>query len=147
MSTQTDALSVYRELAEKYHELGQLPMRDRFLMLAADAALAAGLAAEAERLRLWLLHQNRHHMLRPYRSFEEHLATIDRYTTTMADQLHAEGRSASVLDWVLRPPVRFLGFYLLRGGFLDGWRGLLLALLAAHYVRLKYAKLWLRSRA
>jgi hypothetical protein len=83
----------------------------------------------------------------PYRSFEEHLATIDRYTTTMADQLHAEGRRASLLDWVWRPPLRFLGFYLLRGGFLDGWRGLLLALLAAHYVRLKYAKLWLRSRA
>ena len=83
----------------------------------------------------------------PYRSFEEHLATIDRYTTTMADQLHAEGRRARLLDMVWRPPLRFLGFYVLRGGFLDGWRGLLLAYLAAHYVRLKYAKLWLRSRA
>ena len=31
-------------------------------------------------------------------------------------------------------------------GFLDGWRGLLLAAFAAHYVRLKYAKLWLRAR-
>jgi glycosyltransferase involved in cell wall biosynthesis len=83
----------------------------------------------------------------PYRSFEEHLATIDRYTTIMAAELHAEGRRARVLDVVWRPPLRFLGFYVLRGGFLDGWRGLLLAYLAAHYVRLKYAKLWLRSRA
>jgi glycosyltransferase involved in cell wall biosynthesis len=92
------------------------------------------------RLRGELLHE-------PYRSFEEHLATIDRYTTTMAEQLHAEGRRAHLLDLVWRPPLRFLGFYVLRGGCLDGWRGLLLAYLAAHYVRLKYAKLWLRSRA
>ena len=83
----------------------------------------------------------------PYRSFEEHLATIDRYTTIMADQLHAEGRRARLSDIVWRPPLRFLGFYALRGGFLDGWRGLLLATMAAHYVWLKYAKLWLRSRA
>ena len=46
---------------------------------------------------------------------------------------------------MLRPPLRFLGFYVLRRGFLDGWRGLLLAYLAAHYVRLRYAKLWLRN--
>jgi glycosyltransferase involved in cell wall biosynthesis len=93
-----------------------------------------------QRLRGELLHE-------PYRSFEEHLATIDRYTTTMAEQLHAGGKRARFSDIVLRPPLRFLGFYLLRGGFLDGWRGFLLAVLAAHYVRLKYAKLWLRSRA
>ncbi len=92
------------------------------------------------RLRGELLHD-------PYRSLEEHLATIDRYTTTMAAQLHADGRRAQLSDLVLRPPLRFLGFYLLRRGFLDGWRGLLLAYLAAHYVRLKYAKLWVLDRA
>jgi hypothetical protein len=42
--------------------------------------------------------------------------------------------------------VRFVRFYLLKGGFLLGWRGLLLAYLAAHYVRLKYAKLLLLQR-
>ena len=83
----------------------------------------------------------------PYRSFAEHLATIDRYTTTMADQLHAEGRRARVVDLLLRPPLRFLDFYVWRRGFLDGWRGFLLALCAAHYVRLKYWKLFVRARA
>jgi len=28
-----------------------------------------------------------------------------------------------------------------RGGFLDGWRGFVVAGLAAHYVRVKYTKL------
>ena len=35
----------------------------------------------------------------------------------------------------------------LERGFLDGWRGLLLAALAAHSVRLKYAKLYRMQRA
>ena len=83
----------------------------------------------------------------PYRSFEDHLATIDRYTTITAGELFGEGRRARLLDLVLRPPLRFLDFYLLRRGFLDGWRGLLLAVLAAHYVRLRYWKLWLLARS
>jgi glycosyltransferase involved in cell wall biosynthesis len=77
----------------------------------------------------------------PYRSLSDHLRTIDRYTTIMADGLHARGRRAGIADLVLRPAWRFVQFYLLRAGFRDGWRGLLLAYLAAHYVRLRYAKL------
>jgi glycosyltransferase involved in cell wall biosynthesis len=82
----------------------------------------------------------------PYRSFEDHLATIDHYTSVTARELHAEGRRARLIDWLVRPPLRFLDFYVWRRGFLDGWRGLLLAYLAAHYVRLRYAKLWLMDR-
>jgi glycosyltransferase involved in cell wall biosynthesis len=83
----------------------------------------------------------------PYRSFEEHLATIDRYTTIMAQQLFESGRRARLSDLVLRPAWRFLRFYVLEQGFLEGWRGLLLSYLAAHYARLKYAKLWLLARS
>jgi glycosyltransferase involved in cell wall biosynthesis len=85
-------------------------------------------------------------MHHPYRSLEDHLATIDRYTTITARELHREGRRAHLFDVVLRPPLRFLAFYVLRLGILDGWRGLLLASLAAHYVRLRYWKLWLLGR-
>ena len=82
----------------------------------------------------------------PYRHFEDHLRTIESYTTIMAREMRAEGRRARFRDVVLRPPWRFFVFYVLRRGFLDGWRGLLLAYLAAHYVLLKYAKLWVASR-
>ena len=91
------------------------------------------------RLRGELLHL-------PYRSLEEHLITIDRYTTIMARELHAEGRRAHLSDLALRPAARFFVYYVLRGGWLDGWRGLLMASLAAHYVRIKYAKLWILDR-
>src|SRR5215212_5918458 len=67
----TPVMTVYRELADHYERLSQSSMRDRFLMLAADAAFSAGQAEEAERLRQRLLAGNRHHMLRPYASFAE----------------------------------------------------------------------------
>ena len=90
----------------------------------------------------------RHDLLHvPYRSISEHLQTIDRYTTIMAEGLHARGRRAGVADLVLRPAWRFVQFYVLKAGCLDGWRGLLLAYLAAHYVRLRYAKLLALQRA
>ncbi len=86
------------------------------------------------RLRGRLLHH-------PYRTLSDHLATIDRYTTITAQGLQRRGRRARASDLWLRPPARFLHSYLLRGGFLDGWRGLLLAAMTSHYVRIKYAKL------
>jgi glycosyltransferase involved in cell wall biosynthesis len=77
----------------------------------------------------------------PYRSFDEHLRTIDKYTTIMAQGMHARGRRARTLDLVISPTARFVRFYFLKLGFLEGWRGLLQAHLAAHYARMKYAKL------
>jgi hypothetical protein len=42
----------------------------------------------------------------------------------------------------LRPLGRFLSMYVLRLGFLDGWRGFVLAVLYANYVFLRMAKAW-----
>jgi glycosyltransferase involved in cell wall biosynthesis len=98
------------------------------------------LDAPAERLGHPLLHE-------PYRTLDDHLRTIDRYTTIMARGLHGEGRRARASELVLRPAAGFLRSYVLRRGFLDGWRGLLLAYLHAHYIRMKYAKLMALERS
>jgi glycosyltransferase involved in cell wall biosynthesis len=82
----------------------------------------------------------------PYRTLSEHLAKIDGYTTVIARERFATGRRANVLDLLLRPPAAFIQSYVLKRGFLDGWRGLLVAALHAHYVRMKYAKLLLLDR-
>ena len=92
------------------------------------------------RLRNELLHD-------PYRSIDDHLATIASYTTIMADGMAARGRRASILDLIVRPSARFFTFYVWKRGFLDGWRGFVLAVLATYYVFLKYAKLIARQRA
>lgn len=83
----------------------------------------------------------------PYRSFAEHLRTIDKYTTIMAEGMHARGERARARDLVLRPTARFVRSYFVKLGFLEGWRGLVQAYLAAHYGRLKYAKLMVLERA
>lgn len=77
----------------------------------------------------------------PYRDLAEHLRTIDRYTSIMAEGMRARGRSASSFDLVARPAAHFVRSYVLKLGFLEGWRGLLQAGLAAHYGQMKYAKL------
>lgn len=71
MPSATQAVRIYCELADWHQQQGQPQQRDRFLVLAADAALAAGQRDEAERLRHQLLQLNPHHLLKPYGSFAE----------------------------------------------------------------------------
>lgn len=55
-------------------------------------------------------------------------------------------RRASVLDILLRPPHRFVRGFVLKRGFLLGWRGLILACLDAHSVWLKYTRIMVLQR-
>ncbi len=68
---------VYQELANCYEYQGQAQMRDRFLILAADALLSAGRTEEVERVRARLLEQNPHHLIKPYSTFGEALGAPD----------------------------------------------------------------------
>jgi len=77
-----------------------------------------------------------------YRDLAHHLEKVNRYTTTMAAGLHARGVRFSAFDLLTHPPAHFLKMFVLRRGFLDGWRGFVLATIGAFYVFLKYAKLW-----
>ncbi len=70
-------LQVYKELADWYERQGQAAMRDRFLILAAEAAFSSGNPEEAERLRQRLLQGNPHHMLKPFSSFAQALQSTN----------------------------------------------------------------------
>jgi glycosyltransferase involved in cell wall biosynthesis len=83
---------------------------------------------------------------RAYRSLSDQLARLERYARMMAEHLHASGRRAQVYNLVLNPFWRFFRGYILRAGFLDGWRGLVYAYVEANYVRQKFVKLWLLDR-
>jgi glycosyltransferase involved in cell wall biosynthesis len=82
----------------------------------------------------------------PYGNVSRHLDTIDRYTTLAAEQMWSEGQRTSVLDLLFHAPAAFLRNYLLRAGFRDGAAGLILSGLNAHYVFLKFVKLWEMQR-
>jgi glycosyltransferase involved in cell wall biosynthesis len=80
-----------------------------------------------------------------YRSVADAVARLNRYSDLAAADLARAGRGGSLADLLVRPAWRFLSMYFLRAGFLDGWRGLVLAALHAHYVFLRAAKV--RERA
>jgi hypothetical protein len=77
MATVEQTARTYEELADKYAELGDEPMRDRFLVLAADSFLTAGQKERGELLRQKLLQFNPHHLLRPYGSLAEAMKSAD----------------------------------------------------------------------
>ena len=71
----------------------------------------------------------------------DYLAKQNRYTSLAAGQLHANGRKAGLAVLVLSPVVRFVKFYVLRLGFLDGLPGLVHISIGCMSSFLKYAKL------
>lgn len=70
-----------------------------------------------------------------------YLVKQNRYTGLQAQQLFAQGRRASGLRIALAPVARFIKFYLLRRGFLDGVPGLVHILIGCQNSMQKYAKL------
>lgn len=78
---------------------------------------------------------------RAYRSLDDQLARLRHYAALMAADMHARGRRAHGYNLFLNPCWRFLRGYVLRAGFLDGWRGLLYACVEADYVREKFVRL------
>jgi glycosyltransferase involved in cell wall biosynthesis len=94
---------------------------------------SASVDGRVGRLRTPLLHES-------YRSVGDFLQRANRYSDLAGAELAAAGRGGRLRDLTWRPLGRFLGMYVLRAGFLDGWRGLVLACLYAHYVFVRGAK-------
>lgn len=79
-----------------------------------------------------------------FKSLADQLETTQRYSSAFAGSVSC---SSPLLHMLVRPPLRFLKAYVLKAGFLDGVPGLVLAATTAHYVFLKYAKIWERAHA
>lgn len=73
--------------------------------------------------------------------FAEHAANVEKYSTLAARQMYEEGRRRWRAALWFATPWSFFHTYVVRAGFLDGYRGLLIARMAARTVRLKYKKL------
>ena len=92
---------------------------------------------ETARLKSEIIHYN-------YRDITHHIEKVNSYTSIMADRRAEAGKKPSLFKMLFNPPGRFFRMYLLRRGFMDGKRGLVLAVIGSFYVFLKYAKLWER---
>jgi glycosyltransferase involved in cell wall biosynthesis len=77
-----------------------------------------------------------------YSSVSEHLSKIDRYSTLYARGALKRGKRFSLLKLLTSPAAAFVRRYLLKRGFLDGFEGFVLSVMASYYTFLKYLKLW-----
>ncbi len=82
-----------------------------------------------------------------YDSIEDHLKTVNRFSTIAARRRFVNGGKFRLADFLLHPPFRFLKAYVFRAGFLDGMHGLVIAAVSAFASAMKYAKLWEMQRA
>jgi hypothetical protein len=80
-----------------------------------------------------------------YPDIDGYMRRLNRYTSLQAQELmerRGARPAAALLRLLLDTPLTFLKMYVLRAGFLDGSRGLSLAILSASSTFWKYAKWW-----
>jgi hypothetical protein len=75
-----------------------------------------------------------------------YLEKQNRYTSLQAEALFASGAVPSLSRLVLSPVIRFIKFFLIRGGFLDGLPGLVHITIGCFNSFMKNAKLFALSR-
>lgn len=74
-------------------------------------------------------------------SLEGYLEKQNRYSTLAAETALASGKRSSAAHLLLSPLLRFIKFYFLRAGFLDGVPGLVHILIGSHASFAKHAKM------
>lgn len=81
-----------------------------------------------------------------YKSFDDYLLKMNRYSTLQAQMLFEKGKKPSWFLFFVRPGFRFWNQFLFRRGFLDGKEGFVLAYVSAFSVFKRYVNLWLLRR-
>ena len=79
---------------------------------------------------------------RPYENLSNHLNKISRYADIWAQEQAKKGLQTGWSNMLIRPLVRFVKMFILKGGFLDGMPGLAASVMGSFYVFMKYARLY-----
>jgi len=80
------------------------------------------------------------------RRIQDHFKKFGLYTTLAAQEKAKRVRTVCWIDLVFRPLVVWVKSYVLKQGFRDGVRGLIVCVFASMYTFVKYAKLWDATR-
>jgi glycosyltransferase involved in cell wall biosynthesis len=81
-----------------------------------------------------------------YYSINEHIEQMIRFTDLMAEEIFHKGKRISIFKVIFSPLVKFVKSYIMRGGFRDGFYGLVISILSAMASFLKYAKSYQKFR-
>ena len=77
----------------------------------------------------------------PYNSISHHIQKLNDYSSLSAEKMFSKGKNVSWLMVFLKALFGFIRAYIFRGGFLDGWQGLVVSISTGASVYLKYLKL------
>jgi len=80
------------------------------------------------------------------RRIQDHFKKFGLYTTLAAQEKSKTVRAVRWIDLAVRPLVVWTKTYVLKQGFRDGVRGLIVCVFASMYTFVKYAKLWDATR-
>jgi glycosyltransferase involved in cell wall biosynthesis len=81
-----------------------------------------------------------------YYSLEEHITQNNKFSTISAESYFKRGKKTSLFKIIFNPCWAFFSGFILRGGFLDGFYGYVIARNVAHLTFLKHSKLYLMQR-
>jgi glycosyltransferase involved in cell wall biosynthesis len=73
-------------------------------------------------------------------SISDHIQTIDKFTEIGADELIRKQKSFSILSPFTHSSWIFLKLYIFKRGFMDGFAGIVVSVLSAMHVFIKYSK-------
>jgi len=73
-------------------------------------------------------------------NISKQLGNLNRYSRYEADEMLKNDKIFNFPKWIIGPIIIFLKKYFFQLGFLDGWRGFLLAVYTAFYFFISYAK-------
>jgi glycosyltransferase involved in cell wall biosynthesis len=76
-----------------------------------------------------------------YYNLSEHIQQADRFTKIMAKDLFDKGKRTNIFQILIKPKVRFIRDYFFKRGFLDGYNGLLIAIISSYAVFLREIRL------
>lgn len=87
-----------------------------------------------KKLKGYVLHKS-------MKDLPDYASKMVKYAMLNAEKYHSQGRKASWIKLRLSPGFTFFNYYILKGGFLDGYTGYVCARMTAWYTLLKYARL------
>lgn len=82
-----------------------------------------------------------------YRDWEHYLNKMNLYSTLAAKKLHEKGKTPYFVNIFLHAAWAWFHMYIVRGGFLDGRIGFVLAMFHAFYTLSKYAKFYYMGKS
>jgi len=76
-----------------------------------------------------------------YYTIQQHIAQVNKFTDILSKAMFDKGKRSSLLKILFNPIIKFIKYYFILLGFLDGYYGFIICRISAHATFLKYAKL------